>query len=87
MAHEFGILLQFGTTYELMEFLMTQQIKVSQRMAKENVEQQMIEHALTRTVESEDEGQLAKVGKQRNVGVRCVESEDEGPLDKGGQAA
>ena len=29
-AHEFGVLLQFGTTYELMEFLATQQIKVSQ---------------------------------------------------------
>ena len=27
-AHEFGALLQFGTTYELMEFLVTQQIKV-----------------------------------------------------------
>ena len=29
-AHEFGALLQFGTTYELMELLATQQIKVSQ---------------------------------------------------------
>ena len=29
-AHEFGVLLQFGTTYELMELLATQQIKVSQ---------------------------------------------------------
>ena len=28
-AHEFGALLQFSTTYELMEFLATQQIKVS----------------------------------------------------------
>ena len=28
-AHEFGALLQFGTTYELMEFMATQQIKVS----------------------------------------------------------
>ena len=34
-AHEFNVLLQYGTTYELMEFLATQQIKVSQRMAEE----------------------------------------------------
>ena len=35
-AHEFGALLQFGTTFELMEFLAMQQIKVSQRMAEEH---------------------------------------------------
>ena len=29
-AHEFDALLQFGTTFELMEFLASQQIKVSQ---------------------------------------------------------
>ena len=34
-THEFSALLQYGTTYELMEFLATQQIKVSQRMAEE----------------------------------------------------
>ena len=28
-AHDFGAHLKFGTTYELMEFLATQQIKVS----------------------------------------------------------
>ena len=69
-THEFGALLQFGTTYELMEFLATQQIKVSQRMAEEHEEEQMIERALTRTVESDDEGLLARVGLQRNAGVR-----------------
>ena len=69
-AHEFGALLQFGTTYELMEFLETQQIKVSKRMAEEHTEQQMIERALTQTTESEDEGALAKEGRQWNVGIR-----------------
>ena len=38
-AHEFSALLQYGITYELMEFLVTQQIKVSQRMAEEHAEQ------------------------------------------------
>ena len=71
-AHEFGALLQFGTSYKLMEFLATQQIKVSQRMVEEHEEQQMIERALTRTAESEDEEPLAKVGRKRNAGVRRV---------------
>ena len=71
-THEFNALLQFGTTYELMEFLAVQQIKVSQRMAEKHAEQQMIEHALTRTAESDDEGLLARVGRQRNVGIRCM---------------
>ena len=53
-AHEFGVLLQFGTTYELMEFLATHQIKVFQRMAEEHAEQQMNECALTQTAESKD---------------------------------
>ena len=53
-AHEFGALLQFGTTYELMEFLATHQIKVFQRMAEEHAEQQMNECALTQTAESKD---------------------------------
>mgnify|MGYP000391440795 FL=1 len=53
-----------------MEFLATQQIKVSQQMVEEHAEQQMIERALTQRAESEDEGLLAKVGRQRNVGIR-----------------
>ena len=52
-----------------MELLATQQIKVSQRMAKEHVEQQMIECALTRATENEDEGPLGKVGRQCNARV------------------
>mgnify|MGYP000120154097 CR=1 FL=1 len=46
-APKLGALLQFDKTYELMEFLVMQQIKVSQRMAEEHIEQQMIELALT----------------------------------------
>ena len=39
-------------------------------MAEEHAEQQMIERALTRTVESEDEGPLTKIGMQQNTGIR-----------------
>ena len=54
MAHEFATLLQFGTTFELMKSMETQQIKVSQCMAEE--------HALTQTTESNDEDPLDKLG-------------------------
>ena len=42
VAHEFAARLQFGTTFELMEFLAQQQITLSQRMAKEHANMQMI---------------------------------------------
>ena len=53
-----------------MEFLATQQIKVSQRMAEEHAKQQMIERALMQSAESEDEGPLTRVGHQRNIGIQ-----------------
>ena len=46
VAHEFTVMLQFGTSFEIMEFLATQQIKVLQRMVEEHKERQMIERAL-----------------------------------------
>ena len=51
-----------------MEFLAMQQIKVSQRMAEEHAQQQMIGRALTQTTESEDEGPLTKVGSSETWG-------------------
>ena len=42
MAHEFGARLQLGTTFEVMEFLAKQQIKLSQRMVGEHAKMQMI---------------------------------------------
>ena len=69
-AHEFDALLQFGTTFELMEFLASQQIKVSQWMVEEHAERQMIERTLTQMAESDDEEQLARVGRQRNANIR-----------------
>ena len=42
VAHEFAARLQFGTTFQVMEFLARQQIKLSQRMAEEHAKMQMI---------------------------------------------
>ena len=38
VAHKFAAQLQFVTTFEVMEFLAGQQIKLSQRMAEEHAE-------------------------------------------------
>ena len=38
MAHEFGARLQFGTTFELMEFLAQQQLTLTQHMAEEHAD-------------------------------------------------
>ena len=62
VAHEFAARLQFGTTFEVMEFLFRQQIKLSQHMAEEHVEMQMIQRALVGTAVREDEHALDKIG-------------------------
>ena len=45
-----------------MEFLAGQQIKLSQRMAEEHAEMQMIQRALAGTAECEDKHALDKIG-------------------------
>ena len=67
MAHEFAARPQFGTTFEVMEFLAGQQIKLSQRMAKNHAKMQMIQRALAGTAEREDERALDKIGQMRNA--------------------
>ena len=50
-----------------MEFLAGHQIKLSQRMAEEHAEMQMIQHALAGTMEREDERALDKIGRMWNA--------------------
>ena len=50
-----------------MEFLAGQQIKLSQRMAEEHAEMQMIQRALAGTAECEDKHALDKIGWMRNA--------------------
>ena len=49
VVHEFATRLQFGSTFDVMEFLAEQQIKLSQRMVDEHAEMQMIHCALAGT--------------------------------------
>ena len=72
VAHEFVALLKFGASFEIMEFLATQQVKVSQCMAEEHAERQMIERVLTGMVEREEERALSKIGWMQNVDEGCM---------------
>ena len=67
MAHEFAALLQFSTTFEVMEFSAGQQITLSQRMEEEHVEMQSIQRALACTATREDERALGKIGRGWNA--------------------
>ena len=67
VAHEFAAQLQFGTTFELMEFLAEQQITLSQRMAEEHADMQMIQRALAGTAEWTEGCALDKIGRMRNA--------------------
>ena len=73
VAHEFVAQLRFGTTFELMEFLAQQQLTLTQRMADEHVDMQMIQRAIAGSVERTEECALNKIGRLRNV--------DEGRID------
>ena len=73
VMHHFAVRVQFGTTFEVIEFLSGHEIKLSQRMVEEHVEKQMIQCALEGTAEREDERALDKIGQMRNA--------DEGRID------
>ena len=63
VAHEVAALLQFGTTFEVMEFMAQQQITLSQRMAEEHANMQMIQRALAGTGERTDGRAFDKIGR------------------------
>ena len=50
-----------------MEFLAGQQIQLSQCMAEEHAEMQMIQCALAGTAEREEEHDLDKIGRMQNA--------------------
>ena len=75
VVHEFAARLQFGTTFELMEFLAQQQLTLTQCMAEEHADMQMIQRALAGTAERTEGCALDKIGRMRNADERriCIE--------------
>ena len=69
-SYELSVILQHGTTYELIDFLARLQVTATSRMVQEHTEQQMVEQALVNKLESDDEPKLQKIGR-RHVTKKC----------------
>ena len=67
VTHEFAARLRFGTTFELMEFLAQQKLTLTQRMADEHTDMQMIQRELASTAERTEGRALDKIGRMRNA--------------------
>ena len=66
-AHELTAILQFGTSYELVEWLARRLQEVSERLAQEHKDQIMIQKWLGRVVELEEQAEVDRIGRQRNA--------------------
>ena len=70
-AHELAAILQFGTSYELVEWLARRLQEVSERMAQEQKDQIMIQKSLSGAVEPREQHELDQIGQHcsaRNKG-------------------
>ena len=66
-AHELAAILQFGTSYESVEWLTRRLQEVSEGMAQEYRDQIMIQKLLSGVVDSEDQYEVDRIGRQRNA--------------------
>ena len=66
-AHELAAILQFGTSYELVEWLAKRLQEVSERMAQEHRDQIMIQKSLCGAVEPNEQAEVDRIGQQRNA--------------------
>ena len=66
-THELAAILQFGTSYELVEWLARRLQEVSERMAQEHKDQIMIQKSLSGAVKPEEEAEVDRIGLQRNA--------------------
>mgnify|MGYP006872755391 CR=1 FL=1 len=67
VAHELATILQFGTSYELVEWLARRLQEVSERMAQEHRDQIMIQKSLSGAVEPEEQAKVDRIGRQRHA--------------------
>ena len=66
-THELATMLQFGTSYELVEWLAKRLQEVSERMAQEHRDQIMIQKSLCGAVEPNEQAEVDRIGRQRNA--------------------
>ena len=63
-THELATMLQFGTSYELVEWLAKRLQEVSERMVQEHWDQIMIQKSLCGAVEPNEQTKVDKIGWQ-----------------------
>ena len=66
-THELATMLQFGTSYELVEWLAKRLQEVSERMVQEHWDQIMIQKSLCGAVEPNEQAEVDRIGRQRNA--------------------
>ena len=69
-AHELAAIMQFGTSYELVEWLAKRLMEVSDRLAQEHKDRVMIQKSLSGTLEPEEQAEVDKIGWKRNAKSR-----------------
>ena len=66
-AHELAAILQFGTSYELVEWLARRLTEVSARLAQEHHDRVMIQKSLRGMLEPQEKAEVEKIGRKRNA--------------------
>ena len=66
-AHDLAVILQFRTSYELVEWLARRLQEVSERMASKHRNQIMIQMTLRGTVDLQDQQEIDRIRRQRNA--------------------
>ena len=66
-VHELVAILQFGTSYELVEWLAHRLQEVSERMAQEHKDRIMFQKSLIGVVEPEEQQEVNRTSQQRNA--------------------
>ena len=66
-THEFATLLQFGTSYELVDWLAKQLQFSSELLEQEHKDWEMIQNAMLGDLEPEEERELQRIGRQREA--------------------
>ena len=69
-AHELAAILQFGTSYELVEWLANRLTEVSARLAQEHKDRVMIQKSLSGKLEPGEKEEVDRIGRKRSAKSR-----------------
>ena len=70
-THELAAIMQFGTSYELVEWLAKRLTEVSARLAQEHKDRVMIQKSLSGILEPREQAEVDRIGRKRNAKSRA----------------